>query len=248
MSKDCQQAWKLVEHFAYECRKTYAAHLICMILTGSLSRGSYQPGLSDVDLITVLKDNAADYVKAAISDLYNRIDQKYGIQFEPIILKYQDFFPPWDDDLCIQPELLRLKSSGKILWGKDIIGLLPTPTRKQIREFDISFREWFLSSDEPSWKNWTLESSIKSILGSATWYLYHKTEIIEFSKYHIADLLSKHFPDFPHLPSLRLASTLWRNYPNKVDEKFRFQMAKRAKELENCLILELGIGDKYLLK
>ena len=136
---DMKKAWNIVYEFIAECTEPYAEHIVCILLTGSLARGSYQPGLSDIDVITVLCDDTPEYVAGDISALYNRISNKYSIQFGPIILRHRDFYRSWDNELDIQPELLRLKASGHTLYGKDIIPDLPTPTKQEMWEYDLYF-------------------------------------------------------------------------------------------------------------
>ena len=249
MSKngDCQQALKMVDQFVSECEKTYAQHLVSIILTDGLARDSYQPGLSDIDLITVLRDETDHDVRSGISHVYSRISGENGIQFEPIVLEYRDFLPPWNNELCIQPEIFRMKASGMVLYGEDIIDTIPTPTKRQMWEFDRSFRIWLEESGQPDWKNWTLKSSLKSILGQATTYFYYRTGIFEFSRDHIADLFADHLRDFPHYSSLMLASYLWRHYPENVDEELRLRMAERARRLEDYVNLSLGFAEKCLI-
>ncbi len=246
-NRDCQRALKMVDQFVSECEKAYAQHLVSIILTDSLTRGAYQPGLSDIDVITVLRDESDDDVRAGISDVYSRVSGEYNIQFEPIILEYQDLLPPWNNDLCIQPEIFRMKANGMVLYGEDIIDTLPTPTKRQMWEFDCSFRIWLEESEQPDWQNSTLRNSLKSVLGQATTYFYYKTGIFEFSKDHISELFADHFPDFPHYSSLMLASYLWHHYPENVDEKLRLRMAERARRLENYVNLSLGFAEKRLI-
>ena len=238
--RDCKFALKIVDQFVSECERTYSQHLVSIILAGSLARGSYQPGLSDIDVITVLRNESPDNVRIGISDIYNRLSVGNNIQFDPMIFEHQDFLPPWNDDLCIQPELLRMKASGKVLYGEEIIDDLPTPTKRQMWEFDLSFKKWFEESEQSDWQGWTLKSSLKSILGHATTYFYYKTGIFEFSKDHITDLFAYHFPDFPQYSSLMLASYLWHNYPEDVDETLRLRMAEQARAFMDYVDLSLG--------
>jgi len=246
-SKDYQSALKMVHQFVCECEETYAQHLVSIILTGSLARGSYQPGLSDVDVITVLRDSSPDDVRVGLSHLYNRLSGEYNIQFDPITFEHQDILPPWDDDLCIQPEIFRMKASGKVLCGENIIDNLPTPTKRQMWEFERSFKKWFKESDQSNWQDWTLKNCLKAILGQATLYFYYKTGIFEFSKDHIADLFADHLPHFPHQSSIMLASYLWRHYPESVDETLRLRMAEQARRFVNYVNLSLGFGREYLI-
>ena len=247
-SRSCQQAWKMTDTFVSMCSGLYSQHIVAIILTGSLTRGSYQPGLSDVDLITVLDDQCPDSIRAGISRLYHQVGHDYSIQFDPIIVSYSDFWPPWDNSLCMPQEILRLQASGKALLGENIIAELPAPTKKEIWQSDRSFREWLVKSEQPPWQEWTLKSSLKTILGEATSYFYYKTGIAEYSKHHIAELFSLHIPHFSHLSTLELASYLWRHYPDSVDEELRSQMAKQARDFRNHVTLALGFGEKCLIQ
>ena len=247
-SDSCQQAWKMTDTLVSGCRGAYSRYIVAIMLTGSLARGSYQPGLSDVNLITVLDDESPDNVRIGVSTLYHQISHGYNIQFEPIIINHHDFWPPWDNSQCIQPELLRLKASGKVLSGRNIIAELPTPTKREMWQFDLSFRERLIESKQPPWQHWTLKSSLKTILGEATSYFYYKTGIIEYSKHNIANLFSHHIPYFSHLPVLKLASYLWRRYPCSVDEELQIQMAKQARDFRNHVTLALGFGKKCLIR
>ncbi len=243
-----EQAWKTVDEFVDRCREQYAQDVVAVVLTGSLASGSYQPGLSDIDLLTVLSNDSPDRTRDGISSLYRRISRDYSTQLDPIILEHRDFWPPWNDSLCIQPELLRLKAGAKILYGQNIIERLPTPTKRQMWEFDRSSRGWLVQPDQPDWQNWSLKESLKTILGQAMTYFYYKTGITEYSKHRITDLFSHHFPHFCHLSTLSFASYLWRHYPGSTDEGLRIQMAEQARNVHNHVTLALGFGEDYLIQ
>ncbi|MFC1714718.1 nucleotidyltransferase domain-containing protein [Candidatus Poribacteria bacterium] len=245
---DHEQAWKTVDGFVDTCKEQYARNVVAIILTGSLAGGSYQPGLSDVDLLTVLGDRSPDRVRDSISSLCRRMSSDYSTQLDPIILEHSDFWPPWNDSLCIQPELLRLKAGARVLYGQNIVEHLPTPTKRQMWEFDRSFREWLTQSNQPNWRYWSLKESLKTIFGQAMTYFYYKTGIAEYSKHHIADLFSRHFPHFCHLSTLSFASYLWKHYPGSTDEGLRIQMAEQARDVHNYVTLALGFGEKYLIQ
>ena len=247
-SRSCQQAWKMTDAFVSVCSGLYFQQIVSIMLTGSLTNGSYQPGLSDVDLITVLDDDCPDTIRADVSRLYQQIGHDHSIQFDPLIVSYHDFWPPWDNNPGIPQEILRLKASGKVLFGRNIIAELPTPTKKEMWQSDLSFREWLVKSEQPPWQEWTLKSSLKTILGEASSYFYYKTGIAEYSKHHIAELFSHHIPHFSHLSTLELASYLWRHYPDDEDEELRSQMAKQAKDFRNHVTLALGFGEKCLIQ
>ena len=249
---DMKKAWNIVYEFIAECTEPYAEHIVCILLTGSLARGSYQPGLSDIDVITVLCDDTPEYVAGDISALYNRISNKYSIQFGPIILRHRDFYRSWDNELDIQPELLRLKASGHTLYGKDIIPDLPTPTKQEMWEYDLYFKNW-IREYEPhwftNWRDWSLKVCLKVILGGATSYLYYKADIVEYSKHAILETFSCYFPDFPHIQSLKKASYLWQHYFEFADDEgLRKKMTENAREFENYVVLTLGFGEKYLIR
>lgn len=244
-----QEAWSMVNDFIKQCESQYKEDITAILLTGSLANGSYQPGLSDVDVITILKDETPENTRSGISEIYNQVHEKHGIQFEPVILRHRDFWPPWNDDLCIQPEIHRLKASGKVLYGEEnIIEQLPIPTKKEMWEFDISFREWLLKSDEQTWHEWSLKGALKVILGEASTYFYYKTGIVEHSKHHIAEYMAHQFPHFSYLSAVKFAAYLWQNYPDNADEGLRFQMAKQARDTHNHVTMALGFGERYIMK
>ena len=247
-SDSCQQAWRMTDAFVSMCSGLYSQHIVAIMLTGSLTSGSYQPGLSDVDLITVLDDDCPDTIRTDVSRLYQQVGHDYSIQFDPLIVSYRDFWPPWDSNPGILQGILRLKANGKVLFGKNIIAELPTPTKKEVWQSDRLFREWLAKSEQPHWQDWTLKSSLKTILGEASSYFYYRTGIAEYSKHHIAKLFSHHIPHFGHLSTLELASYLWRNYPDSVDEELRSYMAEQAKNCRNHVTLELGFGEKCLIQ
>ena len=245
--KGYQQAWTTVDTLVNRCKEQYAERVTAIILTGGLARGSYQPGLSDVNLITVLDDSSPDSVRADISGIYSQVGRDHSIQLEPIILKYADFWPPWNDDLRVQPELLRLKASARVLYGQNIIECLPTPTKGQMWKFHHSFRKWLLKSEQPGWQYWTLRESLKMVTEQAMSYFYYRTGIVEHNLHHIADLFSDHYPHFRHLSTLKLASYNWRQYPCGADEELRVQMAEEARDVYNHVTLALGFGEQYLI-
>lgn len=247
-SKNCQQAWKAVDGFVDRCKEQYPQSIIAVIITGSLARGAYQPGLSDVDLVTILDDNSPESMEKGILSLYRKTSRDYGVPLDPIIFKHGDLCPPWSHDLRIQPELLRLKTDGRVLYGENVIQHLPMPTKRQMWQFHRWSREQPLESAPSDWRHGTLKGSINTVLEQAMTYFYYKTGIAEYSKHHIADLFSNHFPHFQYISALRLASHLWRHYPDSADEGLRVQMAKDARDIQNHVTRALGFGDKCLVQ
>ena len=115
-------------------------------------------------------------------------------------------------------------------------------------KFHRFYREQRTQSDEEAWTNWTLKSSLKTILEQATIYFYYKTGIFEYSKREIAILFAEHFPNFAYLSSLMLAAYLWHNYPDDADSELQLQIAEQARRFENHVTLALGFGEEYVIR
>ena len=244
-----QKVWNMINRFIQECKELYNNNIISIILTGSLANGSQQCKLNDFDLITVLDDEVSDNVKNKVTKLYHGIEKNHNIRFEPIVFKLCDFWPPWDSRLCIQLEILKLKANAKVLYGKDIITEIPTPTKREMWEFERSLREWSSElEDETTWQDWTLESSLRIILEHAALYFYYKTGIYEYRKNSIADIFSQQFPHFIYLSSLKIASYFWRHYPEDVNAELRLQMAEQAREFEDYIALALSFEKRRLIR
>lgn len=119
--------------------------LLSVVLVGSLSNGSYTADSgSDIDLIHILRDDAPQESRRVILDLIARTEQSTGrdIPISRCVYRYKDLFRPYPADFpfCLENkdyielpiEIMRMKDSGRTLWGQDILGTIDYPRREDV--------------------------------------------------------------------------------------------------------------------
>ena len=136
------QAFVLIEHHLANLRPLAPA-LASVVLVGSLSNGSFtgRPG-SDIDLVHILRDSSG--ARRAVLDAIARTEQETGrllpfarcVYYQAQLKRpYPQGFPLTKENkdlLEIPIEILRMKESGRMLWGEDLLEWIDAPTREDM--------------------------------------------------------------------------------------------------------------------
>lgn len=126
-----------------------------IILVGSLSNNSYigKAG-SDIDLIHIVTDDCDYNVRNSILSLIEKtqIESNNDIPISKCVYRYVELFRPFKTDfelsLCnkdyieLPIEIFRIKDSGVVIYGDDIIENIDTPTRDEVITFQKISYEW----------------------------------------------------------------------------------------------------------
>lgn len=119
----------------------YESEIKAIYTGGSVARGDFVPGRSDIDIYVVIEDADKDKIQRDLASGARKIELKY----------FKDFKHVHDEVLGVSvttlDEIRKGKSflgagfeyrnfihTGKLLWGEDIKQLIPKPTPKEERE------------------------------------------------------------------------------------------------------------------
>jgi len=154
------QAFELIDRHIESLRPLYPS-LASVVLVGSLSNGSFtgRPG-SDIDLVHILRDGSN--ARQAVLDAIARTEQETGrlLPFARCVYDRSQLKRPYPQDflltkenkdlLEIPIEILRMKESGRVLWGEDLLDWIDAPTREDMHAMQAlarAFEEAALAAD-----------------------------------------------------------------------------------------------------
>ena len=227
-----EQAFALIEHHLANLQPLAPA-LASVVLVGSLSNGSFtgRPG-SDIDLVHILHDGSD--ARQAIFDAIARTGQETDrlLSFARCVYYQSQLKRPYPQDfplikenkylLEIPIEILRMKESGRVLWGEDLLDWMDTPTREDMlamQSLARAFEEAMLAAD-PAYAKLRAETlrnpSVKIITqivltGAMTHYFFATGQSCS-SKNTIAEAMLRDVPAY-HFHELLALATKYRNSP-----------------------------------
>jgi len=137
-----------------------------IILVGSLSDDTYTEGNgSDIDIVNIIDSNNYSEDKDIIIKYIEEIEKltNYDIPISKVVFSYNQLFHPYEYDFVIKKEnkdlielpieVLRIKYSGKVLYGEDIIDIIESPTKLDVLKSKELNKELIkrLSIENPEW-------------------------------------------------------------------------------------------------
>ncbi len=137
-----------------------------IILVGSLSDDTYTEGKgSDIDIVNIINSNNYSEDRNILIKYIEEVENitNYDIPISKVVFSYNQLFHPYDynfeiknenKDLIELPiEILRIKYSGKVLYGEDIIDIIEFPTKQDVLKSKELNRELLkrLSIENPEW-------------------------------------------------------------------------------------------------
>lgn len=188
-----------------------------VILVGSLSNGSYTGRAgSDIDLIHILQENAPANIK---NDVISAIEtteaetnndipiSKCVYSFTHLVTPYADIHDKTTKDIIELPiEILRIKESGAVLFGKDICSEIRTPSREDVlksfelsRQFnaDLAYTDPdFFANYQRTVQNPNMRIMIQIVLTTAMSDLYFATGFSCSSKLKISECIKQNIPKY----------------------------------------------------
>lgn len=189
------EAIRVATDFAIEIEKEFPKKIYAVHAIGSLGSNYYRPGQSDIDtvIITGFAREELLPVIGKIRRIADRYQNKYDIPkgFGAIVFAEEQLYPPYVKEEELIQEILRLKTQGRLIWGKYEINNIPMPGWDAIKNDILNFQEWVDS--EPPFDH-TATSFVNSTLIALKRYLLLKHHIIEFNKFLVVDLYMKNDP------------------------------------------------------
>lgn len=207
-----------------------------VVLVGSLSDGTYMGNAgSDIDLINIVD---ADQLATARQYIFNYINEilektQHDIRISKTVYQFADLFHPYrynfvlsqeNKDYVERPiEILRMKDTGKTIYGEDIISFIDYPTKDDvIKGHELSAQlTQILAKQQPEWysgylkmcENPTTGILVQIVITTAMSVYFFITGKNCSSKYRILSCILQDIPEFEYLSLLALCHK-WR-YHNK---------------------------------
>ena len=211
-----------------------------VILVGSLSDDTYTGNAgSDIDLIHVLNDDAPMDSKDIIREQIYKTERETNkdIPISKCVYFYKELFPPYKTDFELNDknkdmvelsiEIFRLKDSGKIVYGQEIINEIPTPARDDILLFHEIAERWnrAIAEQDPerykiylqTMENPPIRLIVQIVFTGAMVHYYFYTGKSCSSKAEIYDKIKNSIPHYRFIKLLEL-SHKWRFYPDSITD------------------------------
>lgn len=162
---------RVVEDYLADLEATVPGLVDGCYLTGSVALGDFHPAWSDVDFVTVVRQEPDEVQRVLLADVHERLTARYPKpRFEGYYLRWSDLASPPD-----HATTLGLHARGGVMhsgpnWVPSILvwhelaehGLHvqgPSLERKHIARDPQALREWCLASLENHWTPWWFRSA-----------------------------------------------------------------------------------------
>lgn len=224
-NKSKERAFEIIKYYVEQISKL--PFIKSIILDGSLSDDTYTGNKgSDIDIVNVIESNNYYEDKLHLLKLIENIESftNNDIPISKVIYEYSQLFHPYDynfdisvtnKDLIELPiEVLRIKYSGKTLYGEDIINIIDSPTKEDVL-YSKELNEELLkkqASENPKWYSSYLET-IKNPPISILCQIVITTAMEDYflflgkncsSKRKILECIEKDWPQYEKIELLRI--------------------------------------------
>ncbi|MCI2425114.1 nucleotidyltransferase domain-containing protein [Candidatus Acetothermia bacterium] len=132
--------WKSIEELIVVCKRSqHKGDIIAIYLGGSVARGDFSPGRSDIDIYVVTsgkKEEIGEELKEAARKIATeRLKDLLEVHREPIGISLTTVSESQAGNsfLAAGFEYENFINTGKLLYGRDIKSLIPKPTREEER-------------------------------------------------------------------------------------------------------------------
>lgn len=214
-------------------QSTQAAALQAVVLVGSLTNGSYTGDAgSDIDLIHVLRDDAPAGCRQAVLSLIARTEEATNkdLPISRCVYRFRDLFRPYPTDfpLCLENkdyielpiEIMRMKDSGKTVWGEDIVRRVPYPRREDVIASKKLSGRWAREDAACGSRPIPVEALpvrliVQSVLVRAMLDYYFSTGTSCSCKKEVAARLTRDVPDYAFAELTALCGK-WRYQPEAI--------------------------------
>ncbi|MFP4051230.1 MAG: nucleotidyltransferase domain-containing protein [Thermoplasmata archaeon] len=130
---------KVLEEIEDLCKKNpFSNHIISVYVAGSVARGDFVPGRSDIDIYAVVQERDED-VEGLFEEELERLEDEYLEEIkkiEPLEVTFTDIeeVKKGDSFLGTGFEYHNFMNSAYVLYGEDIRDEIPQPTKDEERE------------------------------------------------------------------------------------------------------------------
>lgn len=252
MNKSKERAREIIETHLKNIHCYGEGSVKSIILVGSLSDDSYTGNAgSDIDLIHILKENAPAINRAKIINLIDKTEQSTNkdIPISRCVYHYEDMFRPYDTDfdLCSENkdyielpiEVLRIKDTGLVIYGEDIIEAIDNPTRDDVIKFINISKAWekLTAKQNPEFyfeyykmiESPTIRILSQMIITNAMLHYYFATGKSCSSKQKISIKMKDNVPNYKFQRLLDLC-VKWRYSPKDITQDEEEYMMLQYKE------------------
>lgn len=133
----------MVANVIRESRKTLTSNLFAVILAGSIARGAYQDGWSDIDVLLVVKKMDLE-TKNKIAEMVGKLEKKAKVHHGVNIVTTQEITKPSIPTISLDGKTLQAlvelqRHPDRLVYiKKGHSGKFYTPSKKGIREYSLA--------------------------------------------------------------------------------------------------------------
>ena len=232
--------------------KELSGEIKSVVLVGSLSNNSYTGNAgSDIDIVHIISNDSDMEMRNMIIDIINKTQTETNndIPISRCIYRYSDLFHPYKIDFELTQsnkdyielpiEILRMKESGIVVYGENIIDNIDTPLREDIILFEKLAQQWngAMARENPEAEekrkrlldNPTASIITQIVLTRAMLDYYFATNKSCSNKLIIVDVINKDVPQYYFKKVLGLA-VKWRYNINRFTIEDEQEMQSLFKE------------------
>ena len=229
-SKSEASAWAILRRYVAAVRAAPDCCVEALLLAGSLATGSYVPGPSDVDQITVIHQDAPQGTEDRLLTWIERAMEAYGneVHLAPVVYRRSNLDRPWLESwdlrrstrhlITVPEELLRIHDHGRVLHGApSFVNQLPRPTRGEVLAYHLRWRCWdheimrnHPHLDPAIMTDIPIRLAVQVILSRAVWHHYFATGSTCLNKNVIARRLAAEVPGYRFQEGVDLAAQVRR--------------------------------------
>jgi predicted nucleotidyltransferase len=186
-----EKALEIVNEFIVEITQLDPIGILAVYLIGSLGGGYYRAGQSDIDTAIILRDDAA-ITRAQVKGAANRYFEAYQVPkgFGSVMIYEHDLYPPYQksitDEFEFTVEIARLKTQGRLVYGKYDMAAVPMPTRDYFVRDAVIFTKWAAGAfGSDNFADLNLTSCVNTIFMQLRRYLIIDRGVFEFNKFRL---------------------------------------------------------------
>ena len=250
----------LATNVVRESRKILASNLFAVILSGSIARGTYRDGWSDIDILLVVKRMDIE-VKHKIAVMMGKLEKKNKIHHGVNIVTAKEITRPDSPTISLDGKtlqaLVELKQHpDRLLYiKKERSKRFYIPTKKEVKEYSLANIGMFAKKNrrdltvDGAFSQMGLKEILKKEIRASLTMV--KLAVQYFGEYSdgvsVLDQARKTFPsyDFKFLKLAREIIEKWRSFNNKKEITATIMQADRFIEKFSQYIYKKAEGPRH---
>lgn len=237
---------EVISKFVTRC--TGVEGIISIMLTGSVARGDFKPGWSDIDMIVVVKDECKESIKK-IGSIANEVSKNIKLPLRsgrPMLDLWADTLSGALSWLGKGFEYYNFIKIAKVLYGIDLRRKIKRPSQNQLRELAIKELKKQVSLINGSSKE-SKESLEQRILNIFDFLFPILRIALAFkgvyvsSKRDITREALRAFKSIPKIKTVRQAYDLWINWEKLRKEDYPKEFCEDVQKFAFALYKYIGI-------